>query len=36
MAFEYLIEGRDGGSTTVRFVHSGLIAVTTGSPSTTR
>ena len=26
MAFEYLIEGRDGGSTTVRFVHSGLIA----------
>ncbi|HVV18579.1 MAG TPA: SRPBCC domain-containing protein [Pseudonocardiaceae bacterium] len=25
MAFEYLIEGRDGGSTTVRFVHSGLL-----------
>ncbi len=25
MAFEYLIEGRAGGSTTVRFVHSGLL-----------
>jgi uncharacterized protein YndB with AHSA1/START domain len=26
MAFEYLIEGRDGGSTTVRLVHSGILA----------
>lgn len=26
MAFEYLIEGRAGGSTTIRFVHSGLLA----------
>jgi hypothetical protein len=26
MAFEYLIEGRAGGSTTVRFVHSGLLS----------
>jgi uncharacterized protein YndB with AHSA1/START domain len=25
MAFEYLIEGRDGGSTVLRFVHSGLL-----------
>lgn len=25
MAFEYLIEGRAGGSTTVRFVHSGVL-----------
>jgi uncharacterized protein YndB with AHSA1/START domain len=25
MAFEYLIEGREGGSTTVRFVHSGFL-----------
>ena len=25
-AFEYLIEGRDGGSTVLRFVHSGFIA----------
>jgi uncharacterized protein YndB with AHSA1/START domain len=25
MAFEYLIEGRDGGSTTLRFVHSGVL-----------
>jgi uncharacterized protein YndB with AHSA1/START domain len=25
MAFEYLIEGRDGGSTTLRFVHSGIL-----------
>jgi uncharacterized protein YndB with AHSA1/START domain len=26
MAFEYLIEGRDGGSTVIRFVHSGFLA----------
>ena len=26
MAFEFLIEGRAGGSTTVRFVHSGLLS----------
>ena len=26
MAFEYLIEGRGGGSTVVRFVHSGFLA----------
>ena len=25
MAFEYLIEGRDGGSTVLRVVHSGLL-----------
>ena len=25
MAFEYLIEGRDGGSSVLRFVHSGLL-----------
>ncbi|GLW98156.1 SRPBCC domain-containing protein [Microtetraspora sp. NBRC 16547] len=25
MAFEYLIEGRDGGSTVLRFVHSGFL-----------
>ena len=25
MAFEYLVEGRDGGSTTLRFVHSGIL-----------
>ncbi|WP_433208597.1 SRPBCC family protein [Dactylosporangium sp. CS-047395] len=25
MAFEYLIEGRDGGSTTLRMVHSGIL-----------
>jgi uncharacterized protein YndB with AHSA1/START domain len=25
MAFEYLIEGRDGGSTVLRFVHNGLL-----------
>lgn len=25
MAFEYLIEGREGGSTVLRFVHSGLL-----------
>jgi uncharacterized protein YndB with AHSA1/START domain len=25
MAFEYLIEGRDGGSTMLRFVHSGFL-----------
>jgi uncharacterized protein YndB with AHSA1/START domain len=25
MAFEYLIEGRQGGSTVVRFVHSGIL-----------
>jgi uncharacterized protein YndB with AHSA1/START domain len=25
MAFEYLIEGRDGGSTVLRFVHSGIL-----------
>lgn len=25
MAFEYLIEGRDGGSTTLRLVHSGIL-----------
>jgi uncharacterized protein YndB with AHSA1/START domain len=25
MAFEYLIEGRDGGSTVLRFVHSGML-----------
>lgn len=25
MAFEYLIEGRDGGSTALRFVHSGVL-----------
>ncbi|HEY3211374.1 MAG TPA: SRPBCC domain-containing protein [Actinomycetota bacterium] len=26
MVFEYLIEGRDGGSTVLRFVHSGFLA----------
>jgi uncharacterized protein YndB with AHSA1/START domain len=26
MAFEYLIEGRGGGSTVIRFVHSGFLA----------
>jgi hypothetical protein len=26
MAFEYLIEGRDGGSTVLRFVHNGLLS----------
>jgi hypothetical protein len=26
MAFEYLIEGRDGGATVLRFVHSGALA----------
>jgi uncharacterized protein YndB with AHSA1/START domain len=26
MVFEYLIEGREGGSTVVRFVHSGFLA----------
>ncbi|MEU7872771.1 SRPBCC domain-containing protein [Dactylosporangium sp. NPDC049140] len=26
MAFEYLIEGRDGGSTSLRLVHSGVLA----------
>lgn len=26
MAFEYLLEGRDGGSTVLRFVHSGFLA----------
>jgi uncharacterized protein YndB with AHSA1/START domain len=26
MAFEYLIEGRDGGTTVLRFVHSGFLA----------
>ena len=26
MAFEYIIEGREGGSTVVRFVHSGFLA----------
>ncbi|MGI5237265.1 SRPBCC family protein [Dactylosporangium sp. CA-139066] len=26
MAFEYLIEGRDGGSTALRMVHSGILA----------
>lgn len=26
MAFQYLIEGREGGSTVVRFVHSGFLA----------
>ncbi|HTJ38953.1 MAG TPA: SRPBCC domain-containing protein [Dactylosporangium sp.] len=26
MAFEYLIEGRDGGSTALRLVHSGILA----------
>jgi uncharacterized protein YndB with AHSA1/START domain len=25
MAFEYLIEGRDGGSTVLRYVHSGML-----------
>ncbi|MDH2426149.1 SRPBCC domain-containing protein [Sphaerisporangium sp. TRM90804] len=25
MAFEYLLEGRDGGSTVLRFVHSGML-----------
>lgn len=25
MAFEYLVEGRDGGSTALRFVHSGIL-----------
>lgn len=25
MAFEYLIEGRDGGSTVLRYVHSGIL-----------
>ena len=25
MAFEYLIEGRDGGSTVLRLVHSGML-----------
>src|SRR6478609_918098 len=25
MAFEYLIEGRDGGSTALRLVHSGIM-----------
>jgi hypothetical protein len=26
MAFEYVIEGREGGSTVLRFVHSGFLA----------
>ncbi|MFF5227303.1 SRPBCC domain-containing protein [Dactylosporangium sp. NPDC000521] len=26
MAFEYLVEGRDGGSTALRMVHSGILA----------
>ena len=26
MAFEYLVEGRDGGSTVLRLVHSGMLA----------